>query len=61
MTPYHAVPPATDCFPSALKQLLITARAEIDRHLNDNGFCAVCGVRFPCERAQLADLVLGAW
>jgi hypothetical protein len=40
--------------------LLGTARHVIDQHINDQGQCAECGSAWPCQRAQLAELVLGA-
>lgn len=43
-----------------LERLRQTARREINRHININGRCAVCAVAFPCERAELAEMVLGS-
>jgi hypothetical protein len=57
--PAGFVPP-TDFVPPTLALLLKTARAEIDRHVNDQGLCVVCRCVFPCERAVLADLALSA-
>jgi hypothetical protein len=37
-----------------------TARHVIDRHINDQGQCAECGSAWPCQRALLAELALGA-
>jgi len=48
-------------FPVELVQLLAVARQELDRHVNDHGRCALCQVRFPCERASLAELALGSF
>jgi hypothetical protein len=42
-----------------LERLHRTARTDINRHININGRCAVCTVVFPCERAELAEMVLG--
>jgi hypothetical protein len=42
-----------------LERLRQTAWREINRHVNVNGRCGVCAVVFPCERAVLADMVLG--
>lgn len=43
-----------------LMRLLNTARQVIDQHVNDHGNCADCGLSWPCQRAQLAELSLGA-
>jgi len=51
----------TDPFPAELLRLLVTARTELNLHTNNNGECAVCHTSFPCERASLADLALGAF
>ena len=51
----------TDRFPAELLRLLVTARAELNLHTNNNGECAACHTSFPCERASLADLALGAF
>jgi hypothetical protein len=51
----------TDRFPAELLRLIATARAELDLHTNNNGEFAVCHTSFPCERASLADLALGAF
>jgi hypothetical protein len=48
-------------FPAELQRFLATAREELDRHVNDHGRCAMCQASFPCERASLADLALGAF
>ena len=50
-----------DLFPAELTRLLTTAREELDQHVNDSGRCVMCQVIFPCERASLADLALGAF
>jgi hypothetical protein len=50
-----------DLFPAELLRLLTTAREELDRHVNDSGSCAMCQVSFPCDRASLAGLALGAF
>ncbi|HEX9542906.1 MAG TPA: hypothetical protein VGA04_32705 [Streptosporangiaceae bacterium] len=50
-----------DLFPAELLQLLATAREELNQHVNDRGRCVMCRVSFPCERASLADLALGAF
>jgi hypothetical protein len=50
-----------DLFPAELLRLLATAREELDQHVNDRGKCVMCQVSFPCERASLADLALGAF
>ena len=38
-----------------------TARTEIDRHININGHCTIGAVVFPCERAKLAEMMLGSF
>jgi hypothetical protein len=55
-------PPAsrTELFPPEVVHLLGTARRVIDRHLNDRGTCADCGLSWPCQRAQLAEFALAA-
>jgi predicted DNA-binding transcriptional regulator AlpA len=53
-TPHQA-----DLFPPEVVHLLGTARQLIDRHINDGGICAECGLSWPCQRAQLAELTLG--
>jgi hypothetical protein len=50
-----------DLFPAELLRLLATAREELAQHVNDHGRCVLCQVIFPCERASLADLALGAF
>lgn len=50
----------TELFPPELVQLLGTARQVIDRHVNDCGTCADCGLTWPCQSARLADFALGA-
>jgi hypothetical protein len=47
--------------PPELQTLLATATLVIDRHVNAGGRCGSCGDRWPCEQAQLADLVLGGF
>jgi hypothetical protein len=49
----------TERFPAELLRLLATARAELDRHVNDHGRCQACQASFPCERARLAEQALG--
>jgi hypothetical protein len=44
-----------------VERLRQTARREINRHINVNGRCGVCAVVFPCERAVLAEMVLGSF
>ena len=39
--------------------MLIVARAELDRHVNDRGRCQACKAPFPCQRACLAEQTLG--
>ncbi len=51
---------STDYFPPWIEHLLRTARTELERHLHDDGLCAVCGGVFPCERAVLAPFALEA-
>jgi hypothetical protein len=43
-----------------LAQLLDLARVDLDRHVNQNGTCPVCGVAWPCEPVCLAAFTLGA-
>lgn len=53
---------ATIDHPAApLERLRQTARTEIDRHININGHCTIGAVVFPCERAKLAEMVLGSF
>lgn len=48
-------------YPAALLEgLHQTARTETNRHINVNGRRAVCTVVFSCERAELAEMVLGS-
>ncbi len=49
------------CLSGPLVHLLKTAQREIDRHVRRDGCCAACGSPFPCERAVLAEITLGAW
>jgi len=44
-----------------LERLRQTARRQINRHINVNGRCGACAVVFPCERAVLAEMVLGSF
>jgi hypothetical protein len=53
-------PKAGDFFPPEFMHLLGTARRVIDQHVNVHGYCAVCGLIWPCQRAQLADFALAA-
>ena len=48
-----------DLFPREIVGLLIVARAELDRHVNDRGRCQACKAPFPCQRAFLAEQTLG--
>jgi hypothetical protein len=48
-----------DKFPAAVVRLLAMASAELDRHVNDRGWCRACRARFPCPRACLAGQILG--
>jgi len=48
-----------DLFPREITGLLIVARAELDRHVNDRGRCRACKTPFPCQRACLAEQTLG--
>jgi hypothetical protein len=48
-----------DLFPREITGLLIVARAELDRHVNDRGRCRACATPFPCQRACLAEQTLG--
>jgi hypothetical protein len=40
---------------SDLERLAQLAVAILNRHVNDNGLCGVCGCDFPCESAVLAE------
>jgi len=51
----------TGGFPAVLLRLLVTACAELGLRANNDGERAICRTTFPCERASLADLVLGAF
>jgi hypothetical protein len=51
----------TDGFPADVLRLLVTACAERGLRANNVDERAVCGAAFPCERASLADLALGAF
>jgi hypothetical protein len=53
-------PTLGDFFPPEFMHLLGTARCVIDRHVNDHGTCAACGLIWPCQRAQLAEFALAA-
>jgi hypothetical protein len=48
-----------DLFPPEITGLLIVARAELDRHVNDRGRCRAYMAPFPCQRACLAEQTLG--
>ena len=48
-----------DLFPQEITGLLIVARTELDRHVNDRGRCRACKAPFPCQRACLAEQTLG--
>jgi len=50
----------TDFFPPELLHLIGTARQVMDQHVNDHGTCAACGLSWPCQRAQQADLALAS-
>jgi hypothetical protein len=54
------VAPALDHFPPELIHLIATAIDVLDKHANLDGQCRACGVRWPCEPAQLAEQNL-AW
>jgi hypothetical protein len=42
--------------PTALDRLLELATTVLNKHVNDNGWCAACaGVAFPCDLAVLAE------
>ena len=56
----HLIVADIDLFPAGLMQIMATGQAAIDRHVNEHGVCRECGWRFPCERAQQADLALSA-
>lgn len=51
----------TDGFPADLLWLQVTACAERGLHANNVGERAICRPTFPCERASLAGLALGAF
>jgi len=51
---------STDYFPPWIEHLLRTARTELERHLHDDGLCAICGCGFPGERALPAGFALEA-
>jgi hypothetical protein len=55
-----SAPNRGDFLPPELMHLLGTARRVIDQHINDQGHCAECGSVWPCQRALLAELALGA-
>ena len=48
-----------DLFPREIIGLLIVAREELDRHVNDRGRCLACKAPFRCQRACLAEQILG--
>jgi hypothetical protein len=54
-------PAVTDYFPPCIEQMLKTAQRELDNHSDDDGTCVVCRSTFPCPRAELAALALGAF
>ena len=55
-------PTVTYYFPPCIEQMLKTAKRELDNHSDDDdGKCAVCRSTFPCPRAELAALALGAF
>jgi hypothetical protein len=41
-----------------LAQLLANACSELDRHVNQDGTCPICGLTWPCEPACLAAFTL---
>jgi hypothetical protein len=51
---------SADYLPPALVSLLAVAKAELDRHTNDHGRCAVCRADWPCEPACLTAFTLGS-
>jgi hypothetical protein len=53
-------PGVPDGFPPELARLLATAQKEITAHSNEHGHCLVCGLPFPCPRAELAAFTLDA-
>lgn len=50
----------SDYLSPELAQLLTTARRELDRHVNQDGTCPICGLSWPCEPVCLAAFTLGA-
>jgi hypothetical protein len=48
-----------DLFPDVVRRLLAAAGTELDSHVSDGGWCRACRERFPCERACLAEQILG--
>lgn len=51
----------TDHVAPSIAPMLKTVPNELDRHVDDDGPRAVCGCAFPCGRAELAALALGAF
>lgn len=49
-----------DFLPPELENLLRTARLLIGQHVSQQGTCADCGSRWPCQSAELAAFTLGA-
>jgi hypothetical protein len=56
-----APPRQADFLLPELEALLATAAAVICRHVSEAGWCRECSCEWPCEPAQLADLVLGGF
>jgi hypothetical protein len=54
------IPTTTDRLAS-LELLRTIAQQETDWHVNADGHCAICGTSFLCERAVLAEMVLGSF
>ena len=54
-------PKPGDVFPPELLRLLATAQQVIDQHVNREGRCAACALRWPCRQAELAEFALGAF
>lgn len=53
--------PDIDRFPPELVHLISTATSVMNRHVNDQGLCAICGSAWPCERAVVAEHNLAAF
>jgi hypothetical protein len=45
-----------DLFPWEIAELLIVARAELDRRVNKCGRCQACEAPFPCQRPPIVAL-----